>query len=145
MILREYFYLRYAMRTIARETLFKIIYSSQFSDGVDEELKTSLYKSNELTVDDVGYCESVLKVIGGHKEELISLLDKHSVSFPEKRIFPSDRSILLIGLAEILYFDDIPDKVSLNEAANIASKYSSAKSATFITGILSAVSGGKNV
>lgn len=145
MILREYFYLRYAMRTIARETLFKIIYSSQFSDGVDEELKTSLYKSNELTADDVGYCESVLKVIGGHKEELISLLDKHSVSFPEKRIFPSDRSILLIGLAEILYFDDIPDKVSLNEAANIASKYSSAKSATFITGILSTVSGGKNV
>ncbi|MDE6075476.1 MAG: transcription antitermination protein NusB [Clostridia bacterium] len=133
------------MRTIARETLFKIIYSSQFSDGVDGDLKTSLYKSNELTADDIAYCESVLKVIGERKEELITLLDKHSVSFPEKRIFPSDRSILLIGLAEILYFDDIPDKVSLNEAANIASKYSSAKSATFITGILSAVAGGKNV
>ena len=133
------------MRTIARETLFKIIYSSQFSDGVDGDLKTSLYKSNELTADDIGYCESVLKVIGERKEELITILDKHSVSFPEKRIFPSDRSILLIGLAEILYFDDIPDKVSLNEAANIASKYSSAKSATFITGILSAVAGGKNV
>lgn len=133
------------MRTIARETLFKIIYSSQFSDGIDGDLKTSLYKSNELTADDIAYCESVLKVIGERKEELITLLDKHSVSFPEKRIFPSDRSILLIGLAEILYFDDIPDKVSLNEAANIASKYSSAKSATFITGILSAVAGGKNV
>lgn len=133
------------MRTIARETLFKIIYSSQFSDEIDGELKTALYKSNELTADDISYCESVLKVICERKEELIALLDKHSVSFPEKRIFPSDRSILLIGLAEILYFDDIPDKVSLNEAANIASKYSSAKSATFITGILSAVAGGKNV
>ncbi|MDE5765847.1 MAG: transcription antitermination factor NusB [Clostridia bacterium] len=133
------------MRTIARETLFKIIYSSQFSDGIDGELKTALYKSNELTADDISYCESVLKVICERKEELIALLDKHSVSFPEKRIFPSDRSILLIGLAEILYFDDIPDKVSLNEAANIASKYSSAKSATFITGILSSVAGGKNV
>jgi len=52
---------------------------------------------------------------------------------------------LLIGLAEILYVDDIPEKVSMNEAANIASKYSSAKSASFITGILSAVAGGKNV
>ncbi|MDE7401456.1 MAG: transcription antitermination factor NusB [Clostridia bacterium] len=133
------------MRTIARETLFKIIYSSQFSGGIDGELKTALYKSNELTADDISYCESVLKVICERKEELIALLDKHSVSFPEKRIFPSDRSILLIGLAEILYFDDIPDKVSLNEAANIASKYSSAKSATFITGILSSVAGGKNV
>jgi N utilization substance protein B len=70
-------------------------------------------------------------------------LDKHSLSFPEKRIYPADRSILLIALAEILYMNDIPDKVSVNEAANIASKYSSEKSASFITGILSAVIGGK--
>lgn len=133
------------MRTIARETLFKIIYASQFADGIDGELKTSLFKANELTGNDVTYCENVLQTISENKEKLISLLDKYSISFPEKRIFPSDRSILLIGLAEILYFDDIPDKVTLNEAANIASKYSSAKSATFISGILSAVSGGKNV
>jgi transcription termination factor NusB len=39
--------------------------------------------------------------------------------------------------------DDVPDKVALNEAANIASKYSSAKSASFITGILSAIMGEK--
>lgn len=132
------------MRTIARETLFKIVYASQFNDDGDGELKTALYKANELTADDIKYCDNVLSVIDEHRDELLSLLDKHSLSFPEKRIFPSDKSILLIGFAEILYFDDIPDKVSLNEAANIASKYSSAKSATFITGILSAVAGGKN-
>ena len=131
------------MRTIARETLFKLLYASQFSEGIDGELKTSLYKANELTADDITYCDRVLDVIGEHGEEFISLLDKHSISFPEKRIFPSDKSILMIGFAEILYFDDIPDKVTLNEAANIASKYSSDKSPTFITGILSAVAGGK--
>ncbi len=131
------------MRTIARETLFKLVYASQFNDGVDGELKTALYKANELTADDIDYCDRVLSVITEHRGELLALLDKHSISFPEKRVFPSDKSILLIGFAEILYFDDIPDKVSLNEAANIASKYSSAKSATFITGILSAVAGGK--
>lgn len=133
------------MRTIARETIFKVIYSSQFSEGIDGDLKTTLYKSNELTADDIDYCERVLKVIEEHSEKLLSVLDEYSISFPEKRIFPSDRSILLVGLAEMLYFDDIPDKVTMNETANIASKYSSAKSATFITGILSAVSGGKNV
>ena len=133
------------MRTIARETLFKLIYSSQYSDGIDVGLKTALFKSAELTKDDIAYCENVLGILDEHKDELLELLDKHSISFPEKRIFPSDRSILLIGLAEILYVDDIPEKVSMNEAANIASKYSSAKSASFITGILSAVAGGKNV
>ncbi len=134
------------MRTIARETLFKLIYSSQFSDGtVDNDLKNALFKSAELTADDVEYCERVLNVISERGDELKGVIDAHSTSFPEKRIFPSDRSILMISLAEILYMDDIPDKVSMNEAANIASKYSSVKSATFITGILSAVSGGKNV
>ena len=122
-----------------------MIYSSQFTGSIDGDLKTTLFKSNELTADDIDYCERVLKVIDEHGEVLTDILDKHSISFPEKRIFPSDRSILFVGLAEILYFDDIPDKVTLNETANIASKYSSAKSATFITGILSAVSGGKNV
>ncbi len=133
------------MRTIARETLFKLIYSSQYSDGIDVGLKTALFKSAELTKDDIAYCENVLGILDEHKDELLELLDKYSIAFPEKRIFPSDRSILLIGLAEILYVDDIPEKVSMNEAANIASKYSSAKSASFITGILSAVAGGKNV
>lgn len=132
------------MRTIARETIFKILYASQFNDGIDGELKTKLYKSNELTADDIAYADGVLNVVEEHKTEMLALLDKYSLSFPEKRIFPADKSILLIGFAEILYFDDIPDKVTLNEAANIASKYSSAKSATFITGILSAVAGGKS-
>lgn len=133
------------MRTIARETLFKLIYSSQFSDGVDDELKSALFKSSELNSDDIAYCERIISLIGENREQLVKILDENSVSFPEARIFPSDRSILLIGLAEILYCDDIPDKVTFNEAANIASKYSSEKSASFITGILSAVSGGKNV
>lgn len=131
------------MRTIARETLFKLLYASQFNDGIDGELKVALYKANELTADDVTYCDRVLSVIEEHNAEFLDMLDKHSISFPEKRIFPSDKSILMIGFAEILYCNDIPDKVTMNEAANIASKYSSAKSATFITGILSTVSGGK--
>ncbi|MGN1060351.1 MAG: transcription antitermination factor NusB [Candidatus Coproplasma sp.] len=134
------------MRTTARETLFKLIYSTQFSESVvDENLKSALFNSDSLNDDDRAYCERVMGHINVHLGELLEVLDKHSVSFPEKRIFPSDKAILLIALAEILYCDDIPDKVSMNEAANLASKYSSEKSASFITGILSAVSGGKNV
>ena len=131
------------MRTIARETLFKYIYASQFSESREVDLKVALFKSAELTADDVEYCERVLSVLDEHNDEFIKILDENSISFPEKRIFPSDRAILLIGLAEILYMDDIPVKVTLNEGANIASKYSSAKSASFISGILSAVASNK--
>lgn len=116
------------MRTSARETLFKLLYSSQISGSVDANLKGALYKADELQDDDKSYCERVLAIIEGHRDELISVIDKHSHSFPENRIFASDKAVLLIALAEILYMDDIPDKVSMNEAANIASKYSSEKS-----------------
>ena len=133
------------MRTTARETLFKLIYSDQFTETVDNNLKSALLKSDLLNDDDRNYCERMLDIIFINLGELLATVDKHSISFPENRIFPSDKAILLIALAEILYCEDIPDKVSMNEAANLASKYSSEKSASFITGILSAVSGGKNV
>ena len=133
------------MRTTARETLFKLIYSAQFTETVDNNLKSALLKSDLLNDDDRNYCERMLDIIFVNLGELLATVDKHSISFPENRIFPSDKAILLIALAEILYCEDIPDKVSMNEAANLASKYSSEKSASFITGILSAVSGGKNV
>jgi N utilization substance protein B len=127
------------MRTIARETVFKILFSSQFSDGVDIIFKRAMYKTDKLDEKDIAYCDKVLEIINEHSNEFTTLLDTHSHSFPENRIYPADKSILLIALAEILYMDDVPDKVALNEAANIASKYSSAKSASFITGILSAI------
>jgi len=133
------------MRTTARETLFKIIFSSQFNEDEDDEFKLDLYKSDGLDKDDVDYCERALTILAGHKPEFTALIDKHSTAFPEKRIFPADRAILFIALCEILYMDDIPNKVALNEAANIASKYSSERSASYITGILSAIVGEKNV
>ena len=67
------------------------------------------------------------------------MIDKKSLAFPESRLFPADRSVLFIAVAEILYCDDVPDKVAASEAANIASRYSSEKSASFISGILASV------
>ncbi len=128
------------MRTVARETLFKLLFSSQFNDEADDNFKQALYKADKLSDDDIAYCERIFSLIAAHGEEILKEIDKRSTLFPEKRIFPADRSILTIAICEIMYCDDIPDKVSMNEAADIASKYSSAKSASFITGILSSVS-----
>lgn len=131
------------MRTTARETIFKVLFSRQFSDSDGSELKNALCKAEKLTEEDIAYCDRILALIDEHREEFSKAIDTHSYAFPEKRIYPADRSILLIALAEILYCDDIPDKVSINEAANIASKYSSERSASYISGILSSVVGGK--
>ncbi len=132
------------MRTVARETLFKIIFASQFNSDCGESFKSAMYKGEKLDNQDISYCESILKIVEEHKEEFADILDKHSRLFPESHLFPADRSILFIALAEILYFGEVPAAVSVNEAANIASKYSSAKSASFLSGILAEIIREKN-
>ena len=126
------------MRTTARETVFKILFSSQFNDDI-KELKNSLYKIEKLNKNDTEYCDQILNTVATNREKLIEIIDERSKLFPQVRMFPADRSIILIALAEIMFIPDIPSAVSVNEAANIASKYSSEKSASFISGILSEV------
>lgn len=126
------------MRTTARETVFKILFSSQFNDDI-KELKNSLYKIEKLNKNDTEYCDQILNTVASNREKLIEIIDERSKLFPQVRMFPADRSIILIALAEIMFIPDIPSAVSINEAANIASKYSSEKSASFISGILSEV------
>ena len=84
----------------------------------------------------------MLSLVAGHEEEFAEIIDNRSLAFPESRLFPADKSILFVALAEIVHMPDIPHAVSVNEAANIASKYSSEKSASFISGILSEVQKG---
>ncbi len=126
------------MRTLARETLFKYLFSTHFS-GEDDNFKSALFRLDKLTEEDVSYCNAVLQIIGEHRQEIAAEIDKCSRSFPQSNIFPADMAILMVAVAEIKYFDDIPYQVSSNEAANIASKYSSEKSAAFINGVLSGV------
>lgn len=126
------------MRTVARETLFKIVFASQFN-SVDNELVAKLFKEDKLNDQDKVYCKTTYELITKNADYIRSVIDEKSIAFPEKRLFPADKSILTVALAEILYSEDIPDKVAVNEAANVASKYSSEKSASFISGILSEV------
>lgn len=126
------------MRTKAREVVFQLVFAALF-DGADGGLKNALAKKEKLTTNDIAYADEVLALIKEHGATLTRIIDERSVAFPESRLFPADKSALLIALAEILYMDDVPKAVSVNEAANIVAKYSSAKSASFVSGILSQV------
>lgn len=126
------------MRAKAREVAFQVVFASRFNDEENGLIK-ALYKKEDLNSDDVKYVDRVLDIIDGHEAKFTEIIDKKSVAFPESRLFAADKSILLVALAEILHMDDIPAAVSVNEAANIASKYSSPKSASFVSGILSEV------
>ena len=90
------------------------------------------------------YADKLVELVRGHETELAAYLDKYSIGFSEKRIFPADKSLLMMAMAEMKYADDVPDIVAIDEAVGLAKKYSTERSAGFVNGVLAAfLNGGK--
>lgn len=73
------------------------------------------------------------------RDEADELIVQHTENWEVSRIALIDRLLLRMAIVEILTFEDIPPKVSINEAIEVAKKFSTAKSGKFINGILDAV------
>ena len=127
------------MRSDAREAAFKLVFAELFHDGSDKPLRSAVYKKANLNEEDTAFADRLVTLVAEHKEELLNLLGEKVLRFKEYRIYPVDRAILLIALAEIKYAGDVPNVVSVNEAAGLAAKYSTENSASFVNGVLAGV------
>ena len=74
------------MRTAARECAFKAVFASVFTGETDSGLIKSMIKADKLDEDDCAYLNRVISLVGGHREELLRLLDRHSRS-PRTRAY----------------------------------------------------------
>lgn len=130
------------MRNQARECAFKIIFASLFGSEETPSFRRGVYK--ELDEEDRAYADRLVELVRGHESELAAFLDKYSIGFSEKRIFPADKSLLMMSMAEMKYVDEVPDIVAIDEAVGLAKKYSTERSAGFVNGVLAAfLNGGK--
>ena len=127
------------MRTLAREAALNIIFAQQFNDETDSAFRKKVYKQFALTDEGVAFATSLLEVVLKNWEELIVGIEDACHHYRENRINPMDKTILLIAMAEIKFFDDIPPVVSVSEAAGLARKYSTDTSADFVNGVLAGV------
>lgn len=128
------------MRNAAREAALNIIFAKQFNSDCMDSLKKKIYKQFALeNDDDLLFATDLVATVEEHYEELIQGIEDACHHYRADRINPTDKSILLIAMAEIKYFDDIPPVVSVSEATGLARKYSSETSADFVNGVLSGV------
>ena len=128
------------MRNTAREVALNVIFAQQFNTDYIDALKKRLYKQFKLDKDDdILFAEDLIATVMEHRDELIVNIEDACHHYKENRMNPTDKSILLIAMAEIKYFDDIPPVVSVSEATGLARKYSTEKSADFVNGVLSGV------
>ncbi|AKN34028.1 antitermination protein NusB [Clostridium carboxidivorans P7] len=85
---------------------------------------------------DMEYVIRVLKGVQENKESIDSAIEKHLINWKLNRLSKLDVAILRVCTYEFLYEDNIPKNVSINEAIELAKRYSGDKSAAFINGVL---------
>ena len=128
------------MRNAAREAALNIIFAQQFNTDFIDALKRKVYKQFKLEKEeDLAFANALIATVEEHRAELIEGIENACHHYMENRINPTDKSILLIAMAEIKYFDEIPPVVSVSEATGLARKYSTERSADFVNGVLSGV------
>ena len=136
-------------RALAREDAFKLVFEMKISDISAEDALNYLYKtvekSNEMWAQDFvsaasrKYIEGVVKGIHEKEEEINAIIEGKLKAWTIQRISKVNLALLQLSIYEIKYMDDIPYKVSANEAIKLAKEYGGNESGAFINGVLGAV------
>ena len=127
------------MRNTAREAALNIIFAEHFNEVTDDFKKRIYAKFGLEKDDDLLFAADLVATVQEHRNELLQEIESACHHYLENRINPTDKTILLIAMAEIKYFDDIPPVVSVSEATGLARKQSTETSADFVNGVLAGV------
>lgn len=125
------------MRKTARENAFKLIFEKLINEDSDELGYAAL--TERLDENDKNFIDTLLCGVETEKEFLKSVVSRFLRGFNLDRIYKIDLAILYVSCYEILFLTDVPNKVSVNEAVELAKTYSTDKSPAFVNGVLAGV------
>ena len=128
-------------RSAIRELTFRLIYSLEIQKVENVQEQINLYfESNNITDEEAKkYIANAVNGIEGHQEEILKDIETNlKEEWKLSRISKMDLTILKLAIYEIK-FTDVPYKVSINEAVELAKKYGEDKSKNFVNGILASV------
>ena len=134
-------------RRSARDTAFRLLYeyavAGAFNPATRDVMRDCFDKGmNENAWE---YVDSVIDRYRCHSEQIDAAIQQHSLKWNISHMARVELSILRLGACEILFFDDISEKITINECVELAKKYGSDKSSGFVNGVLAAVAGANEV
>jgi len=132
------------LRRKSRELALQFLFSHDFLEQktTPETVATDLEmfcQTFDFNKNSLPYSQQLILGISLHLKEIDSLLAEHSHNWRVERMSLVDRNILRIAVFELRYSDEAPAQVAINEALEIAKRYSIEESVSFINGILDAV------
>jgi len=123
-------------RELALQMLFQADMGKQDADQVR---KTFWQERADVSTDVQGFAEDLFRVATGRAAEIDGLIEGHAQHWRMERMAAVDRNLLRASVAELLGFPATPRAVVINEALEIARKFSSLESVQFINGVLDSV------
>lgn len=129
---------RHLGRIIALQTLYEQEFRSECKDNdfvLSEVLNRNIGRYHKA-VDDQRFIKALVQGVSKHADELDALLQPLAPEWPISQIARMDRIVLRIGTYELVYGTDIPPKVVINEAVELAKAFGGDNSSKFINGVL---------
>lgn len=127
-------------RRASREIAMKLLYQLEIQKDDREDQIRMVLEENSITGKDKSYVTGVIEGVQRNLAFIDNTIEMHSKGWKIGRISKVDLSIMRLGIYEIWFMDDIPYSVSVNEAVELAKKYSNEDAGSFVNGILSKVS-----
>lgn len=122
-----------------REQSFFLIFEKEFNEDTELQELYDLALETEI-ISDSNFVKSLAFKTWENVESIDPVIEKYCVGWKMSRISKIALAVLRLAVCEILYFDDIPVGVSINEAVELCKKYASAEDCSFVNGVLGSVS-----
>lgn len=127
-------------RRAAREAALKSIYAVDLGKNSTKDAVQNIIKPVfKDDTDGIRFAEKLFLVTVDNSAEFDGMIEDHIKNWDVNRLAVLDKLIIRMAISELLYFDEIPTKVSINEAIELAKQYSTRKSGNFVNGILDAI------
>lgn len=125
-------------RRKARGSALQILFQLEFDDSVPEKVIDSFWRNRKTSKEIVEYTQFLVTGIISHRERIDRLIQSVSANWRLDRMAIVDRNVLRIAIFEFLYEESVAPAIVINEAIEVAKKFSSEEAATFVNGILDA-------
>lgn len=127
-------------RRKSRELAMQMLFQADVGKQTPDQVRSTFWQAREDVDNDTrGFAEDLYRVAVAKDAEIDTLIEQRSANWKLSRMAAVDRNVLRMAIAEILGFPGTPAPIIINEALEIARRYSAPESINFLNGVLDAI------
>lgn len=128
---------RHLSRQLAMQTLFEWDFNGKVEDL--KKIAKTQFLNTETKTEVNEFTFQLIEGIENHLTEIDEMIIKHAPEWPIEQISPVDKNVLRIGVYELSFLKEVPPKVAINEAVELAKTFGGEASGKFVNGVLGAI------